>query len=119
MEEDTSIPLQREENRNDKNSGLLKKLGITAACIAPIVAFSSLKGYFDSQGTPIIDSQRINKSLYLIAGVPAVCCIGQIIPFRFDNIDPGCLSTLVAVPLTMGLSQLSYYVGYSLGSINR
>jgi len=120
MAEDTNnLPQQPEDNTRNKKSGLLKKIGITAGCIIPIVAFSSLKGYFDSQGTPMIESPGVNKALYLATSVPAIGFIGQIFPFRFDNFDPGCLSTMLAIPLTMGLSQLSYYLGYSLGYISR
>ena len=120
MAEDTNNPPQQpEDNTRNKKSGLLKKLGITAACLVPVVAFSSVKGYFDSQGTPMIGIQGVNKALYLTTSIPAIGFIGQIIPFRFDNMDPGCFSTMLAIPLTIGLSQLSYYLGYSLGYMTR
>lgn len=118
MEEDNNLPQPPEDNRI-KTSGLLKRLGIISACIVPVMAYSSLKGYFDSQGTPMIESQGLNKALYLTTSVPAIGAIGQIIPFRFDNFDPGCLSTILAIPLTVGLSQLSYSIGYSFGSMNK
>jgi hypothetical protein len=119
MTENTNeLPQRTGDNRN-KPSGLLKKLGITAACVAPIAIFSSLKGYFDGQGTPMIESHGINNALYVATGIPAVGCIGQIIPFRFDNFDPGCLTTILAIPLTVGLSKLSYAIGYSFGSMNK
>jgi hypothetical protein len=108
-----------EDNQRNTSSGLLKKLGISAACLVPTMAFSSLKGYFDSQGTPMIESQGANKALYLATGIPAIAFIGQIIPFRFDNFDPGCFSTVLAIPLTIGLSGICYSIGYSLGSINK
>jgi hypothetical protein len=39
---------QSEEIRSNKNSGLLRKLGIGAACLGPMIVYASLRGFCDS-----------------------------------------------------------------------
>jgi len=118
MTENTNNLPQQPEDRN-RTSGLLKKLGITAACLVPMIAYFSLKGYFDSQGTPLIESRGISKAISITTLIPAIGYNGQKIPFRYDNMDPGCFSTLIAIPLSIGLANICYSVGYSLGSMNK
>ncbi len=117
MEEDINLHQQLEENRS-KPSSLLKKLGIASACIVPLMAYATLRGYFDSKGIPIVDNQTLRKAISYTALIPAVGAIGQLIPFRFDNFDPGVWSTLVAIPLGLALNNACYSWGHSLGSVN-
>lgn len=118
MKEDNNLPQQSAVDRN-KTLGLLKKLGITAACLVPVMAYSTLRGYYESQGIFPLGSQGADKTLTYITAIPAIGVIGQIIPFRFDNMDPGCLSTIVAIPLGIGLANACYAFGASLGSMNK
>jgi hypothetical protein len=115
IENNVDLPQEPKVNRRNKPSRLLKELGIATACFIPIMAFSGLKGYFDSKGTPMIQSTGVNGTLYAATGAVAVLYMGDRIPFKFDNMDPGCLTSIFTIPVTIFLSNICYSLGHAYG----
>lgn len=107
--DDSNQHLTVTEERNI--SKLLTKLGMAAICVTPLIAYSIFRGYCENQGVYPLGNLASDSALTYILAMPAIGGIGQIIPLRFDNMDPGCFSTIAALPITTALAAASYSLG--------
>jgi len=96
-------------------SKILTGFVVGTAMIGSLAAYSAAQGYSTAKGDPMIELGLLDKTLYGLTGTASVISMGQMIPFRFDNMDPGCMSTIIAIPLSVCLAKASYAFGYAYG----